>query len=223
MTTRKTAAAKKTAASSTSTDKTENTTGAEGNEGRDTATALTRTDYGPGTSNPDVPDEEGTAGTRTPATTVSGDPNAAPLEPPADQGGQREPVGGYQTSSTDQAYAESAGRTIAGENHLRLLDDSGNELGADDLFDEDPGLTYVTAKARIFEEFTYPNTHTPAARLMFVPGQRVPRFQAERIKTAVRGYAESDDAGTTSADSAGMGTDKSNVLGADSGKSADGE
>jgi hypothetical protein len=191
-------AARKTAASKTAA--TETTTGvdAESNE----TTGQTRQDFGPGTGN-EVPPEESTE--RSPSTIVNSDPNAAPLDPPADQAGQVDPPLGYQTSTTDQAYAEAAGRTIAGENHLRLVGDDGNELSADDLFDDsDVNKTYVTTKARVYEEFTYPNTERVASRLLYVPGAKVPRFQAERIKTAVSQAAEAGP--VTSAASAGTGT-----------------
>lgn len=198
---KKTAAPKKTAASSTTTPD----TSAEGNQ----TMGQTAQDSGPGTSNPEPPPE---TTSRPPATIVNSDPNAAPLDPPADQAGQLDPPLGYQTSTTDQAYAEAAGRTIAGENHLRLLDDGGNELAADDLFDEsDAGKTYVLTKTRISEEFTYPNTSRVVSRLMFVAGAKVPKFQAERIKAAVSQAAEAGP--VTSAESEGAGTLKSGTGG----------
>jgi hypothetical protein len=121
---------------------------------------------------------------RMPAETVNTDPDAAPLDPPADAHTQTEPEHGYAASSTDHTYAAAGGRTIAGEAHVRLVDADDNELSADELFDEsDTTKTYVTAKTRVYEVFTYPNSSREAKRLLFAEGKRVPRFQAERIKT----------------------------------------
>lgn len=140
-------------------------------------------DSGPGTG-VEAPAEE-TA--RMPAETVNTDPSAAPLDPPADSAGQREPEHGYDESSTDQVYANTAGRTIAGESHERLVGEDGKALSEGDLFDEsDNTKTFVTTKTRIYEEFTYPNTNRTATRLVYAEGRRVPRFQAERIKAAVK-------------------------------------
>lgn len=218
-TAKKTTAAKKTAASrSTSSSVKDETTqdqttpdesGADGNDGTDSSQGdgaplgQTRQDFGPGTTGGEAPPER--EGSRPPATIVNGDPNAAPLDPPADSHTQTQPALGYDTSTTDQAYAEAAGRTIAGENHLRLVDDDGNELSADDLFDEsDPNLTFVTTKQRINEVFTYPNTNRESGRLMYVAGARVPKFQAARIKAAVSAAAEAGP--VPSAQSEGTGT-----------------
>lgn len=140
-------------------------------------------DSGPGTG-VDAPEDRNAA--RYPASTLDPNPESAPLDPPRDQQTQTKPETGYAESTTDQTYAETGGRTIAGENHVRLVDAEGNGLSADGLFDEsDTTKTYVTTKTRIFEVFTYPNTTREATRLLYAEGRRVPRFQAERIKRAV--------------------------------------
>lgn len=144
--------------------------------------------FGPGTSNPGVPDE---TSVRPPATVVNSDPKAAPLTPPADSHTQRAPELGHPKSSTSQTYAESGGRTIAGENHYRLTDRGGNTLGPDDLFEDAvPAQPFLIAKQEVLEEFTYPNTHTPVHRRVFGKGTHVPRFQADRIKAAAKADAE---------------------------------
>jgi hypothetical protein len=188
------------AASDESTDASEaDAAGAEGNQ---EPQGKTNQDFGPGTINPVAPPEDSL---RPPATIVNSDPTAAPLDPPADHAGQLEPRLGYDTSTTDQAFAESANRTIAGENHLRLVDDDDNELSADDLFEEsDPSKTYDVTATKIWEVFTFPNTHRESKRLMYCKGARVPLFQAARIKAAVAAAAEAGP--VTSAASQGAGT-----------------
>lgn len=139
-------------------------------------------DSGPGTG-VDAPEDRNAA--RYPASTLDPNPESAPLDPPEDQAGQTQPETGHAESTTDQTYAESGGRTIAGENHVRLVGEDDDDLGPDDLFDDpDPVKTFVVTKARIFEVFTYPNTSREAKRLLYPEGARVPRFQAERIKRA---------------------------------------
>jgi hypothetical protein len=190
-TAKKAAAPKKTAASDT-------TTSAEGTAAADTTTETetetesgpgvsVRNDAGPGTGR--AAEAETTA--RPPATIVNESPAAAPLDPPADSHTQREPEHGHKGSSTDQTYAEVGGQTIAGENHVRLVDADGNTVSPDSLFnDVDPKFTYVEAAGRVYEEFTYPNTKRPVKRLLYVEGARVPRSQADRIKAAATADAE---------------------------------
>jgi hypothetical protein len=107
-------------------------------------------------------------------------------EVPQDAALQRTPEGGYSLSSTDPVYAEAFGRTIAGEDYVGLVDSEGNALGPDDLFDEsDQSKSFVVTKARIVEEFYYPNTTVKAKRLVFAEGKRVPRVMADRMKAAI--------------------------------------
>lgn len=139
-------------------------------------------DSGPGTGR-EAP-AESTA--RMPAETVNTDPDAAPLDPPADAKTQTEPEHGHDASSTDHSYAAAGGRTIAGESHVRLVDGDDNDVSADELFDDpDPVKTFVTGKQRVYEVFTFPNTTREAKRLLFTEGTRIPRFQAEQIKRQV--------------------------------------
>lgn len=154
--------------------------------------------FGPGTSNPEVPAENSV---RPPATIVNADPAAAPLDPPADSHTQTSPARGHDWSSTDKTYAESGGRSIAGENHSRLLDANGNLLGPDDLFDDpDPIKTVVYTKVEVLEEFFYPNTLTATLRRVYGKGTPVPRFQAARIMAAAREDAEAAQAAASAAE-----------------------
>ncbi len=149
-------------------------------------------DSGPGTGRTAPPETH----VRYPAGLVT-DPSA-PLDPPADTPTQTDPEHGYNASTTDQVYAEAGGRTVSGEDFVGLVDGDDNAVSEGDLFDDDPAFTFVTVKGRVYEQFYYPNTHEKAKRLLFVPGQRVPRAQAEKIKTAV-GNAPEPQANMTAA------------------------
>lgn len=137
--------------------------------------------------NHDLPDPTPENTARTPAQMVrQTSEGSGPLEPPTDSLLQSDPVQGYALSSTDHTYASTGGQTIAGEQFHRFVDEDGNEVGKDDLFDMGDGTkTFVTTKKRIFEEFYYPNTTEVAKRLVFIPGKRVNRAEAERIKATL--------------------------------------
>lgn len=146
---------------------------------------------GPGTGTDVTPE----ATSRPPATIVNETPGAAPLSPPADHGTQREPALGYPSSSTDQTYAEVGGRTIAGENHVQLVDQNNNPVDIDSLFTDEGGrFTHVTATQRVYERFTYPNSKRADKRLIFAKGARVPRAQAARIQAAAANDAQASAA-----------------------------
>lgn len=112
-------------------------------------------------------------------------PDSGPLEPPTDTVYQRFPEAGYDLSSSDHTYASVGGRTVAGESHLGLVDEDGKPVKASSLFEDEDGKTFVTVKARVFEQFRYPNTVEVAKRLLYTPGQRVNRAEAERIKATL--------------------------------------
>lgn len=177
MTESKSRAASKRAASK---NENENATEAQVEEQRESGkTPVTgEFDAGPGTGK-DAPPEN-TA--RYPSTVVN--PDSAPLDPPADAHTQTQPEQGYNDSSTNHVYAAAGGRTIAGEDHARFVDQDGTEIAPGDMFDDDPSKTYVTAKQRIYEEFYYQNTNEPARRLLYAQGRRVPRFVADRVRDA---------------------------------------
>lgn len=143
-------------------------------------------DEGPGTDNPQVTPEH-TA--RPPASTVNLDTKAGPLEPPQDARLQADPPQGYGLSSTDHVYAASGtGQTIAGERYEGLVDDDDNAVSVDSLFNDGGGQTFVTVEKRVYEVFYYPNTVEKAKRLLYVPGQRVNRADAERMKAAITAH-----------------------------------
>lgn len=145
---------------------------------------------GPGTGTPAPPESS----YRTPSTIVE-DSEGAPLDPPSDTPTQVEPAQGHNKSSTDHVYAEAGGRTVAGEDHKRLVDENGRKVSANSLFDDTDGSkTFVIAKKRVFEEFYYPNTTTVARRLLFPAGKRIPRSQAEKIKRAIEDAPEPEAA-----------------------------
>lgn len=123
---------------------------------------------------------------RYPSTIVE-DPEGNPLAPPSDTPRQTQPEQGHNLSSTDHVYAQTGGRTVAGEDFKRFVDDDGHAIEASALFDDsDQSKTFVTAKQRVYEEFYYPNTTEVCRRQVFAAGKRVPRAQAEQIKAAIK-------------------------------------
>lgn len=153
----------------------------------DAAPNRVQNDSGPGTGQEAPPERH----PRYPSTVVNSD--ASPLDPPADTHTQVRPLPGHAASTPDMVYAEAGGRTVAGEDHVGLVDADGESVSIDGLFDDDPRFTYVIANQRVFEEFYYPNTTEKARRLLFVKGQRLPRYQAERIKATVAGAPEASE------------------------------
>lgn len=136
---------------------------------------------GPGTQ-VTAPPELQTAGTRPPARTITDD--KAPIEAP-DGALQTAPARGYDTSTTNTFAANAAVSTYPGEDHQALVDEDGNEIDAEDLFDDSDGVqTFVTVKQRAYEVFTYPGATQTATRLLFAAGARVDRITAARIKDA---------------------------------------
>jgi hypothetical protein len=111
---------------------------------------------------------------------------AAPLTP-SDQHTQVVPVLGDPDTSTNHVSTSAGLLTYPGEQHVGLVDENGDEVDPDSLF-EDPGehTTYVTAKGRVFEQFRYPGTTEVATRLFYTAGARVDRGEARRLKEAVR-------------------------------------
>lgn len=136
--------------------------------------------------NHDLPDPTPEHTARTPAQMVNTDSEAGPLEPPTDALLQRDPPLGYSMSSTDAVYGNTGGQTVAGERHDLLEDEDGNSISVEDLFrDDDAGKTFVTVDKRVYEVFYYPNTTTRARRLLYTPGQRINRADAERMKASL--------------------------------------
>jgi hypothetical protein len=117
------------------------------------------------------------------------DADASPLTP-VDQHTQVVPRAGSPTSSTNAVSASAAQRPQAGDRHLGLIDEDGNDLSADDIFDAPNGpATFVEAKTRVYERFTYPGGQTVMTRLLYNKGARVDLLTAERVKAAVAAAA----------------------------------
>lgn len=138
------------------------------------------------------------AAERPPATTlVPGEGDSAPIEPP-DRQTQALPEQGYDSSSTDNIVAIAGGKTMAGENTVALVNEDGELVDVDDIFnDADPAKTFVVTKTRVFERFTYPRAHTHTERLLFAAGRKVPRWQAEEIKRTIKSHESADEANNT--------------------------
>jgi hypothetical protein len=110
---------------------------------------------------------------------------AAPLTP-SDQHTQVVPILGDPDTSTSHVPASAGLSVYPGEQHVALVGEDGQKIGADDLFD-DPGehFTFVTAKQRVFEQFRYSGSTEVATRLFYAAGRRVDRGEARRIKQAI--------------------------------------
>lgn len=111
---------------------------------------------------------------------------AAPLTP-SDQHTQVVPILGDPATSTSHVPAAAGLMVYPGEQHVGLVDENGNDVDPDDLF-EDPGAhtTYMTATRRVYEQFRYPGSTEVATRLFYTAGRQVPRGEAERLVQAVR-------------------------------------
>lgn len=144
---------------------------------------------GPGTQVTAAP-ELNTAGTRPPARTVTA--GSAPIEAP-DAALQTQPARGYDTSTTNTVAANAAVSTYPGEDHVRLVDEDGNEIDGADLFNDSDGVqTFVTAKQRVFEVFRYPGAERTAQRLLYAAGARVDRLTAARLQEAYKTVRNDD-------------------------------
>jgi hypothetical protein len=156
-------------------------------DGGSTAARSNAVEAGPQTGAAALP--ENTA--RPQATIVNETPGAAPLDPPADSHLQRQPSLGYSRSSTDQTYAAAGGRTIAGEDHVALVDSDGNPVDVSTLFyRENNRATHVIATKRVSEVHTTLGAKTTSKRLLFPEGARVPLAQALAIENAAKADAE---------------------------------
>lgn len=108
---------------------------------------------------------------------------AAPLEPP-ERAAQREPASGHPHSTTNHVAANAALRSVPGSTHEGLVDDDGNPVNIDDVF-EFPGegnpSTIARVTKRVYERFRYPNTDTMATHLLYREGADVPLWQAHQL------------------------------------------
>jgi hypothetical protein len=104
---------------------------------------------------------------------------ASPLEPATSED---TPV----PASTSRVAASAAAFSIAGDNHKRVIDEDGNTVAAEDMFDDGEGHeSFVHTKQRLYEEFTQTNSQRLTTRLLFPAGARVPRGRADAIRKAV--------------------------------------
>lgn len=88
------------------------------------------------------------------------------------------------TGSTDDT-ADAAGVTLAAgavphrPDVVRLVDADGKDVDLGSVYDDQGAATIVTITGRVYEEFTYPGTSTTGKRLLYHPGQMVPRAELE--------------------------------------------
>jgi hypothetical protein len=151
--------------------KTENDAELEGNAGDPGFGGNT----GPGTGKDAPPETTPRMPFQQPSHAESG-----PLNPD-DAKQQIKPDHGYAESSTDAVYAAVGGRTIAGEDHVGLVDEDGGEVSGDSLFDEDARGNTIAATT-VLQRFTYANAPDFVnERLLFTKGQKVLKAQAERV------------------------------------------
>jgi hypothetical protein len=110
---------------------------------------------------------------------------AAPLTP-SDQHTQVVPILGDPATSTSHIAAAAGLSVYPGEQHVALVDENGDRVSGDDLFD-DPGehFTYLVARRRVFEQFRYPGSTDVATRLFYNEGGQVDRREARRITEAI--------------------------------------
>jgi hypothetical protein len=136
---------------------------------------------GPGTGSGAPVDEQD----RTPASTVL--PSEAGPLVPTDVQKVNTPELGHPTSSTNFVAANAAQRSVPGSNHVRLVDDQGNDVAADDIFNDPDGPSmFVTTKSRVYQEFTYPGARTVTTQLLYPAGARVTLAERERFLAGLK-------------------------------------
>jgi hypothetical protein len=143
-----------------------------------------RQDEGPGTGREARPDEGGYQQARMSGANAA-DPSSAPIEAP-DLHSATQPVEGHHGSSTVDVRAAVALSSYAGEDHEDIVDDDGNPVDLDDLWQEpeNKAATYVTAKQRVWETYYAVGQNTddePLKRLLFPKDAVVPKAQAYQM------------------------------------------
>lgn len=109
---------------------------------------------------------------------------AAPIEAP-DAQYQEDPPEGHSRSSTNPIAALTGVQTYTGENHVDLVDEDGNPLDPEAIFEEaDPGKTFRVAKQRVYERFQYAGSQQQFTRLLYPAGHRVGLAEAVRLGDA---------------------------------------
>lgn len=159
---------------------TETKTGSQA-EAKDTAKTKPTGVSGPGTGAASPADEQD----RMPSTTVL--PSEAGPLVPTDVQKVHEPADGHPESSTNSVAANAAQRSVPGSNHIRLLDEDGNDVDIEDVFEGPDGPSmFVTTRMRLYQEFTYPKASTKTTQLLYPRGARVTLAEAERFKASVK-------------------------------------
>lgn len=138
----------------------------------------------PGASNAefsaDVQAEKGAA-----ARGAGSTPAAGPLDAPET---------GYSNEVGTESFPRDAYEADAGprpeeaevEDDTEIVGRDGDSIADGDLFTEPQGAqTFVFAKTRIYESYTYPNTHEKAKRLLFPEGARVGLAEAQAVRARV--------------------------------------
>jgi hypothetical protein len=144
-------------------------------------------DQGPGTRQETPAEDPAPGNTKYQARMHIGNGHvAAPIEAP-DAAHQSSPAEGHSRSSTNPISALTGVQTYTGENHVDLVDEDGNAVDADDLFeDADPGKTFRVAKQRVYERFNYAGSQQVFTRLLYPAGHRVSLAEAVRLSDAQR-------------------------------------
>ena len=113
-------------------------------------------------------------------------PLSGPLDAPVTN------VENYAATEDDpdnRVYADEAGPRDVHEDteatKARYVDEDGNAVTGDEMFDDDGTKTFVTTKMRVYEVFTFPNTKVEGRRLAYAAGRRVPRGEAENVKAQI--------------------------------------
>lgn len=115
---------------------------------------------------------------------------ASPLEQEQQAYDRRPPVEPQRHLSTSPVAAAAGQRSLVGQGTLGLVDEEGNDLNPDDVFDSGDGsATYVTTKVRVYEKFVQRGARTPITRLLFPANARVPRDKADAFVHAAKAEA----------------------------------
>jgi hypothetical protein len=101
------------------------------------------------------------------------------------------PESGYSNEGGEESYPRDAYQADAGprpeeeapDSDVEIVGKDGSALSSGDLFTDPQGAqTFVFTKARIYEQYTYPNTVEKAKRLLYPEGARVGVAEAQAIR-----------------------------------------
>lgn len=135
------------------------------------------------------PPSAGHDGPRSDAATKREPSAAAPLD--TDAGDRRPPVEAQRHLSTSPVAAAAGQRSLVGQGSLGIVDENGNDLDPDDVFDYGDGTrTFATTKVRVYEKVVQRGARTPVTRLLFPQNAQVPREKADGFVRAVKAEAK---------------------------------